>query len=126
MNQTEAKSNSRLFMESEEGGDHEMIYIASPYTHPDGEVVRARVRAAQAVAADMVNHGKGAFSPVLYTHTLLEQTGAAPPGGWYETDLHFLDKAKELVILELPGWEESQGIMIEKAFALGRGYRSST
>ena len=47
-----------------------MIYIASPYTHPDGEVVRARVRAAQAVAADMVNHGKGAFSPVLYTKLL--------------------------------------------------------
>ena len=121
MTQEKVKNDRQLFMESEDGPPEDgMVYIASPYTHTDRMVVRARVKAAQAVAADIVNHGKGAFSPVLYTHTLLEATGVIPPNGWYQFDLHFLENAGEMLILELPGWEDSQGIMIEKAFAHGR------
>ena len=121
MTQENINTDRQLFMESEDApGEDEMVYIASPYTHSDAAIVRARVKAARAVAADTAGHGKTAFSPVLYTHTLLEAAGAIPPSGWYEFDLCFLEKAKEMVILELPGWEDSQGIMIEKAFAHGR------
>ena len=109
-----------LFLAAQDQESYGTTYVASPYGHSDRVVLKARVRAAQTVAADMVRNGIAAFSPVHYTHALLEATGAAPPDGWYAFDLHFLEHAAKMVILELPGWEESRGIMIEKAFAHGR------
>ena len=50
----------------------------------------------------------------------METCGARPRSGWYEFDLHFLQHARKMIILKLPGWEESRGILIEKGFAHAR------
>ncbi len=110
-----------LFLTSQGEEKYGISYVASPYWHPSEPVLQARVTAARIATGEMVRQGVPAFSPVSYTHTILEETGARPPQGWYGFDLHFLQHAREMIILKLPGWEESRGIMIEKAFAHGRG-----
>lgn len=99
-------------------------YIASPYSHPDPEVVEARVRELKECVAHMIENFSFAvpFSPVLYTHSLQESgVVGAPPAGWYAFDLAFLRKADRLIVLELEGWETSVGVAIEIAFAQSRG-----
>ena len=90
------------------------------YGHPCTRVTEARVRAARAVTAELIGQGVIAFSPVSYTHTLAADFHAQPRSGWYQFDLNFMEQTQELLILELPGWEESRGMLIEKSFALAR------
>ena len=103
MTQENIKTERQLFMESEDGPRGRRDGQHSQPIHPQRRSSRqGQGEGRPAVAADMAGHGKTAFSPVLYTHTLLEAAGAIPPSGWYEFDLCFLEKAKEMVILELP------------------------
>ena len=119
----ENKNNAKdreLFLDSEGPQTFGITYVASPYSHPDPRVLEARVRAARIITAGMLREGIPAFSPVSYSDTLVETCGARPRSGWYEFDLHFLQHARKMIILKLPGWEESRGILIEKGFAHAR------
>ena len=110
-----------LFMKHPGPQRYAVTYLASPYWHDSEEVLHARVAAARLVTAHLLKEGVPAFSPVSYSHNLVETTGVRPAHGWYEFDLHFLAHAAELRVLKLPGWEDSRGILLEKAFAQGRG-----
>ena len=96
-------------------------YVASPYWHPDKEVRRARVQAALAGTLMLIERQVTAFSPVVYSAGIQEQGGFSLHEGWYSFDLHCLAAAGGLTLLEIPGWEESRGILIELGFANGRG-----
>lgn len=50
----------------------------------------------------------------------LAQRGYHPPQGWYAWDLQFLARADELLVLQLPGWEQSKGVLVEIAAAQAR------
>ena len=113
----------KKFMESKrEPGS--LWYIASPYSHPHPEVVKARIRELKECVAYVIENFRFAvpFSPVLYTHSLQESgVVGSPPEGWYAFDLAFLRKADRLIVLELEGWESSIGVALEIAFAQSRG-----
>ena len=94
-------------------------YLASPYSHPHSGVRRARARAAEAAATELTGRHIAVFSPVVYTGAIQEQNGFSPPEGWYRFDLHFLAVAGGLTVLEIPGWKQSRGILIEMGFARG-------
>jgi len=96
-------------------------YIASPYSHPDPEVVKKRVKGVtQAVKAIIENNRAVVpFSPILYADRI--QQDVTPEMGWYAFDLPFLARADRLIVLQLQGWETSMGITMEIAFALGKG-----
>ena len=47
--------------------------------------------------------------------------GVKPKKGWYLRDFDSLNKADRLVVLMLDGWENSIGVALEIAFALGKG-----
>lgn len=47
-----------------------MIYLASPYTHPDPAVRQRRFDAACRAAAQMIRAGSMVFSPVVHSHPL--------------------------------------------------------
>ena len=44
-----------------------MIYLASPFTHPDPIVRQARLEAACRVAAELTRQGKTVFSPIAHS-----------------------------------------------------------
>ena len=47
--------------------------------------------------------------------------GVHPPQGWYAFDLQLLARSDELLVLQLPGWEDSKGVMVEIAGAQTKG-----
>ena len=96
-----------------------MIYLASPYASDSATVRQARLEAVRQVCGNLVNQGKIVLSPMVYTGELA-QRGYHPPQGWYAFDLQFLSRADELLVLQLPGWEQSKGVLIEIAAAQTR------
>ena len=97
-----------------------LIYLASPYAHSSATVREARLEAVRYVCGRMVSEGKIVLSPMVYTGELALR-GVHPPQGWYAFDLQFLARADELVALQLPGWEESKGVLVEIAAAQTKG-----
>ncbi len=49
-----------------------MIYLASPYSHPDAVVREYRFRAACQAAASVMRSGQHVFSPIAHSHAIAE------------------------------------------------------
>ena len=47
-----------------------MIYLASPYSHPDATVREARFQAACRATASLIRAGHEVFSPIAHSHPL--------------------------------------------------------
>ena len=92
--------------------DPTLIYLASPFAHPSAEVREARLEAVRHVCGKMIDEGRIVLSPLVYAGELA-QRGFHAPQGWYAWDLQFLARADELLVLQLPGWEESKGVLVE-------------
>ena len=93
--------------------DPTLIYLAMPYAHPLAAVREARLEAARYVCGQMVNQGKMVMAPMVYLGELADR-GIHPPQGWYAFDL-------QLLVLQLPGWQDSKGVLIEIAGAQTKG-----
>ena len=91
-------------------------YLANPYTHPDPEVMKARMAAVTAVLESYTIQGRPAMAPVAYT-ARMQVFGVCPPQGWYHYDLGFLMGCESLTLLKLPGYEHSYGVQLELATA---------
>ena len=96
--------------------DPTLIYLASPFAHPSAAVREARLEAVRHVCGKMIDEGRIVLSPLVYAGELA-QRGFHAPQGWYAWDLQFLARADELLVLQLPGWEESKGVLVEIAAA---------
>ena len=91
--------------------DDGLIYLGSPYSHPEPRVRQRRFELVCAVAAAMMRVGHLVFSPIAHTHPIAE-AGDLPKGWdfWKRYDEVMLAASARLVVLKLPGWEESKGI----------------
>ena len=95
------------------------IYLASPFSHPDPQVRKARVAAIEKITASLIAEGHIVFSPVAACAEI--QKHGDPPAGWYHFTLRQLAACTHLRVVKLDGWEKSEGIKKEIAFAMGRG-----
>lgn len=99
------------------------IYLASPYTcyKSDGSwdeyVMEERYKCAIKAAASLIKSGFTVFCPIAMSHEIDKVLGRQDPTHWYEFDRTFVALADAVVILKLPGWEESVGIHSEIALA---------
>ena len=95
-----------------------MIYLASPYSHFDPFVREERfLRACKAVAY-LLEQQKWVYSPVVHCHQIAMLAELPKEFDfWKEYNFHMLSQSKELKILRIDGWERSQGIAAEHAFA---------
>lgn len=93
---------------------HEMIYLASPHSHPDAAVRQARYEAAVKAAAKLFVQGKFVYSPIAHTHPIAI-AGCIPPDfdHWRAYDRHILTLCDRIVVLKLEGWRESKGVQAE-------------
>ena len=103
-----------------ENMDPTLVYLASPYAHSSARVREARLEAVRHVCGKMVNDGRIVMSPLVYLGELAYK-GVHPPQGWYAWDLQLLARSDELLVLQLPGWEESRGVLVEIAGAQAKG-----
>jgi Domain of unknown function (DUF1937) len=90
-----------------------MIYLASPYSHPDLAVRERRFRDACRAAAVFVRNGRAVFSPIVHGHPLVEYGLPTDWSFWQWQDREHLARCDEVVVLMLDGWEESVGLQEE-------------
>ena len=96
------------------------IYLAAPYKAQEPAVERARMQAVKHLSDRLIRQGQVIFSPLEYTEAM-QQRGIVPPQGWYLFDLAMLRGCVKLLVLALPGWRESQGVIMETTVAKALG-----
>lgn len=88
-----------------------MIYLASPYSHQDPFVRETRYLAVAKKVIEYLQADKFVYSPIVHCHELQK---IVPIGTdfnfWRSYNLHMLDLASELHVLNLEGWAESIGV----------------
>lgn len=98
----------------------ERIYLATPYTHPDPAIRRARFEAVTRAAGALMQRRFLVFSPITMGHPICEACADIPGDFvyWESVCLSYLsDWATALVVLTLDGWRESRGVTTEIAVA---------
>ncbi len=94
-----------------------MIYLASPYSHPDQTMREQRFRAACRAVATLLRAGHVVFSPIVHSHPLVEHGLPADWKFWECIDRQHLERCDEVVVLMLDGWRESTGVRAEVRIA---------
>src|SRR5690606_9007875 len=88
-----------------------MIYLASPYSHPDPQVMHNRFKAVEAVTAELLRRGKFIYSPIVHCHPLSQDyTLPTDLQFWKEYNVNFISRTQTFYVLTLPGWQESKGV----------------
>ena len=98
-----------------------MIYLASPYSHPDAAVRQQRFHDACRATAALLHAGHVVFSPVVHSHPLVAY---GLPGGWAfweRIDREHLERCDAVVVLLLDGWRASIGVQAEIRLATAFG-----
>lgn len=101
-----------------------LVYLATPYNHPDPEVRERRFREACRVAAHFMCQGVHLFCPIAHTHPIA-LAGDLPKGWeyWQAYDRAMLFTCTELWVVKMGGWEESEGIKGELSIARELGLK---
>ena len=101
---------------------YKLVYLASPYTHPDAKVREERFKAAQDAATRLLKKGVFAFSPIAYNHPMhLDFNLPTDWNFWKPYDIAFLERCSEVLVLQLDGWDQSVGVAAEVEFARETG-----
>lgn len=93
--------------------DFKLIYLASPYSHPDHSVRVNRFEVVAKVAAKLCNAGHLLFCPITHTHPINEAGVESDWKFWGNYDRIMMDYCDELWIADMPGWQESVGVKSE-------------
>lgn len=96
-----------------------MIYLASPYSHPDERVREENYIKVTKKAAELVSQGLVVISPITYGHTLLEYKQMPTDWDfWNNFCLSILRNCDELWVYKMEGWNRSKGVAEEIEFAV--------
>ncbi len=90
-----------------------MIYLASPYSHPESSVREQRFRAACVAAVRLIRVGHIVFSPITHGHSLALHGLPTDWRFWERFDHRQLACCDEMIVLTLDGWRESEGVQAE-------------
>lgn len=91
-----------------------MFYIASPYTDESEWVVEERVNQVTEFTGRLLAAGHVAFSPIVYCHDLARQFALPTDAAyWHNFNMSILRRCDALLVLQLDGWRESDGVHFE-------------
>lgn len=91
-----------------------MIYIASPYSHPDPNIRRERYERVLEFTAKCINDGMVVYSPIVHNHNIAVHYGV--PCGWdfwHRFDREMIQASEALLVFCDAGWTESIGVQEE-------------
>jgi len=95
-----------------------MIYLASPYTHNDEDIVLYRVDAVCKAAGYFMRQGLNIISPIAHCHSIAKVSELPTDYKyWHKYNHALINICTEYWILLLSGWQESTGIIGETAYA---------
>ena len=101
-----------------------LVYVASPYSHDDFKVREERYQKVFKFVAETTAISKTFlyYSPILYFHTSAKNYNLPTDSQfWWNNNKLMLDKADEIVILMLDGWDKSVGVALERGYACAKG-----
>jgi len=100
-----------------------VIYLASPYSHRNSKVREERFQAACQATANLVRAGHAVFAPIVLGPPL-ERCGIPSDWTfWQALARKYLARCDEMLVLQLDGWRESEGVQAELALAAELGKR---
>lgn len=104
---------------------NKLIYLASPYSHPDQYVRYERYATIARIAGKLVKDGHVLFCPITHSHPMAQRS-TVPEGAeghkiWMNLDLTILERCDILYVVMIKGWEESRGVQEEIKFAHNKG-----
>lgn len=95
-----------------------MIYLASPYSHPDKDVQNARYEQALTAVAYFAQSGLTIYSPIVHWHQVAASHDLPTQFEfWADQNKSMLQKANQLIVLNIEGWESSKGVKQEMTWA---------
>jgi hypothetical protein len=95
-----------------------VIYVASPYNHPDDDIRYLNFLKVSKYSAKMISEGHVVISPIAYGHPLLSYVEMPYDFEfWSNFCLSLLNKCDEIHVLTLDGWDKSRGVLEEIQFA---------
>ena len=96
--------------------EHRLCYLATPYTKYRHGIHVACVEACQ-FAAGLIREGVKVYSPIAHGHSIAMYGNLDPlqHAFWVNIDAPMLGFADALIVAELPGWLESEGVQHEIA-----------
>ena len=95
-----------------------VVYVAGAYRAKNGRTVNENIQAAKEVAITIWESGHVALCPHLNTANF-EDASALPDDVYLEGDLLLLTRCDALMLV--PGWQESEGAVRERSFAIAYG-----
>jgi len=103
-----------------------MIYLASPYSHPDADVREHRYRQVVWHLANLILEGEIVYCPIAHSHDVAQmitdriqhQADVFSFEFWRATDEAMMACCSEIRVLCLPGWEKSVGVAAEIEYML--------
>jgi hypothetical protein len=101
-----------------------LVYLASPYTHPDRKVEKERFRLVAKATGWLLHNTPNLFFFCPIAHSEAVGMVCALPGDWHfwaEFDECLISRCAELWILCIPGWSKSTGVNAERAIAVRLG-----
>ncbi len=96
---------------------NKLIYVASPYSHDNPDVILRRFNQVCYIAGNMIADGLLVYCPIAHSHPIAKQGLADDWETWQKLDLAMLAKCDELWIATMQGWRQSKGIKAEVRFA---------
>lgn len=102
-----------------------MLFLSTPYNHPDKEVRTKRVRQTATFAMRRLQMGQVFINPTLYGLTLIDNTtedfNDTGWQTWKNLCLAILDRCDALYVLMMEDWDKSIGVSEEIEHAKARG-----
>lgn len=95
-----------------------MIYLASPYTHPDPLIMKTRFLLAEQCTAHILQRRDHVYSPIVHCHEIAAKFSLPTDFDfWQVYNRDMIRRCDEFCILDIPGWKESKGVRGEFDFA---------
>lgn len=92
-----------------------MIYLASPYSHPDAFVREERYLLAMKAMCRLLEQGEYVYAPIVHCHELAKVADLPRDAGfWRRYNFHMLAKSERIGVLRIDGWDRSVGLAEER------------
>lgn len=100
----------------------ELNYLATPYTHPDREMMRQRYELACQIAGALLQRGELIYSPIAHSHPIAQHSDIGGEWGqWQALCTAMVQRCDTLLIATMSGWRSSRGIAEEVTIAVRLG-----
>jgi nucleoside 2-deoxyribosyltransferase len=99
-----------------------LIYLASPYSHPDAAVMESRFDSICRIAGQLMQAGHVVFSPIAHTHPIAVRCELPRSWDYWEKfDREHITRCDKITVVMLDGWSTSRGIKAEIDIAMELG-----